>query len=197
MQGTQVWSLVPEDPSCHRTPKPVSHNYRSQSGWSLWPATGETAEREACPPQQGVAPARQDWGAPRAAVMTSAAINKHINKPLKKRIQYSNPTREQHPLILPTFSPLFTDGGRRWRVHKEAGGWRRVGEETDFAPFTARLSSRWLCSKPTLSSLVVRPSTVSDQITVSPWALRANFQTQHHCLSSISGTPNSILAVTR
>ena len=29
MQGTQVWSLVPEDPSCRRAAKPVHHHYQS------------------------------------------------------------------------------------------------------------------------------------------------------------------------
>ena len=27
MQGTWVWALVQEDPTCHRATKPVSHNY--------------------------------------------------------------------------------------------------------------------------------------------------------------------------
>ena len=27
MQGTQVWSLVQEDPTCRRATKPVCHNY--------------------------------------------------------------------------------------------------------------------------------------------------------------------------
>ena len=51
MQGTQVWFLVPEDPTCLRTTKPVHHNYRvcargpgSCSCWSL--------HTPACTPQE-------------------------------------------------------------------------------------------------------------------------------------------------
>ena len=41
MQKTRVQSLVWEDPSCHRTTKPVCHNY-----WACAPESG-TATREA------------------------------------------------------------------------------------------------------------------------------------------------------
>ena len=56
MQGTQVWSLVQEDPTCHRAAKPrattaepkclepVLHNRRSQH--SEKPATGGNLSRE-------------------------------------------------------------------------------------------------------------------------------------------------------
>ena len=36
MQGTQVWALVREDPTCHRATKPMSHNYWA---WALEPVS--------------------------------------------------------------------------------------------------------------------------------------------------------------
>ena len=38
MQGTQVQSLVQEDPTCRRATKPVRHNYRSHVPQVLKPA---------------------------------------------------------------------------------------------------------------------------------------------------------------
>ena len=29
VQGTQVWALVREDPTCHGAARPASHNYRA------------------------------------------------------------------------------------------------------------------------------------------------------------------------
>ena len=64
MQGTQVQSLVRENPTCRRATKPVCHNY-----WSPSATTTEThaprahalqqekpPQREAHAPQQRVAP---------------------------------------------------------------------------------------------------------------------------------------------
>ena len=45
MQGTWVWSLVREDPTCHGATKPVSHNYWA---WVLEPASHN---HWACVPQ--------------------------------------------------------------------------------------------------------------------------------------------------
>ena len=36
MQGTRVWSLVQEVPTCHGAIKPWSHNYCAHMPWSLW-----------------------------------------------------------------------------------------------------------------------------------------------------------------
>ena len=44
MQGTWVWSLVLEDPTCHRTTKPVHHNY-----WALRPRASAPQQKK--PPQ--------------------------------------------------------------------------------------------------------------------------------------------------
>ena len=45
MQGTRVWALVREDPTCHRATKPVRHNY--------WACALEPASHNywACEPQ--------------------------------------------------------------------------------------------------------------------------------------------------
>ena len=59
MQGTWVWALVREDPTCHGVTKPVRHNYWA---WALEPAslnywgscttTTEAHAPRACAPQQ-------------------------------------------------------------------------------------------------------------------------------------------------
>ena len=94
MQGTQVWALVQEDPTCCGTAKPVRHNYwpctlepTSHNYWSPRATTTEARaprarapqqekppQREACAPQQRVAPAcrnlekaRTQQGRPNAA----------------------------------------------------------------------------------------------------------------------------------
>ena len=60
MQGTRVQALVWEDPTCHGTTKPVSHNYWAcLRVWSLCSAT-----REACTPRWRVAHARRNWRKP-------------------------------------------------------------------------------------------------------------------------------------
>ena len=46
VQGTQVWSLVCEDPTCHRATKPESHSH-----WS--PCSGACALQGEKPPQWG------------------------------------------------------------------------------------------------------------------------------------------------
>ena len=49
MQGTQVWTLVREDPTCRGATKPVRHNYWSLRAWRPCSATGEaTAMRSPC-----------------------------------------------------------------------------------------------------------------------------------------------------
>ena len=49
MQGTQVLSLIGEDPLCHRVTKTMSHNYWSLHAWSLHSAMREAnAMRSLC-----------------------------------------------------------------------------------------------------------------------------------------------------
>ena len=45
MQGTRVWSLVWEDPTCHRATKPVHHNYWALCTQSLCSAAREATTR--------------------------------------------------------------------------------------------------------------------------------------------------------
>ena len=40
-QGTQVWSLVQKDPTCHRATRPVCHNYRARMLQLLKPTCQE------------------------------------------------------------------------------------------------------------------------------------------------------------
>ena len=47
MQGTWVWSLVREDPTCHGATKPVRHNH-----WARHAATTEAHTPRARAPQQ-------------------------------------------------------------------------------------------------------------------------------------------------
>ena len=78
VQGTQVWALVREDPTCRRATKPVRHHYwaytlepTSHNYWSPCATTTEAhtptahalqqekpLQWEACTPQQRVVPAR-------------------------------------------------------------------------------------------------------------------------------------------
>ena len=51
MQGTQVWSLVWEDPTCLRAIKPMGHNCWAQGSQLLKPT-----RPRACAPQQDVPP---------------------------------------------------------------------------------------------------------------------------------------------
>ena len=74
MQGTGVWALVQEDPTCRRATKPMRHNYWD---WALQlepqllspPATTTEAHTpRACAPQQEKPP---QWEAPRTKMKGS------------------------------------------------------------------------------------------------------------------------------
>ena len=77
MKGTQVRSLVQEDPTCRGATKPVHHNY-----WARVHTTEALVPRARAPqqekplqwetrtPQQRVAPARPTRESPRAAMKT-------------------------------------------------------------------------------------------------------------------------------
>ena len=52
MQGTQVWSLVLEDPTCRGATKPVGHNYWACVLWGPRAATTEAHEPRASAPQE-------------------------------------------------------------------------------------------------------------------------------------------------
>ena len=73
MQGTQVQSLVQEEPTCRGAAKPVRHNYWAYALEPAWATTTEAREPragapqqekapqwEACAPQRRVAPARRN-----------------------------------------------------------------------------------------------------------------------------------------
>ena len=72
MQGTRVWALVQEDPTCRGATKPVGHNYwaytlesTSHKYWARMPrARAPQQEKplqwEAHAPQPRVAPARRN-----------------------------------------------------------------------------------------------------------------------------------------
>ena len=45
VQGTRVWALVWEDPTCHRATGPVCHNYWA-CAWGLWATTIEPERLE-------------------------------------------------------------------------------------------------------------------------------------------------------
>ena len=60
MQGTQVQSLLREDPTCHRATKLMHYNYRGRSAY-LKPMT---ATREACNRPWRVAPAHHNYREP-------------------------------------------------------------------------------------------------------------------------------------
>ena len=36
MQGTWIWSLAQEDPTCHRMTKPMCCNYWAHASWNYW-----------------------------------------------------------------------------------------------------------------------------------------------------------------
>ena len=69
MQGTWVWALVREDPTCHGATKPVrcnywactleptSHNYWARTPRARAPQQEKPPQWEACAPQRRVAPA--------------------------------------------------------------------------------------------------------------------------------------------
>ena len=72
MQGTWVWALVGEDPTCRRATKPVrynywaralehaSHNYWACAPWARAPQQEKPLQWEACAPQGSVAPAHRN-----------------------------------------------------------------------------------------------------------------------------------------
>ena len=85
MQGTRVWALVREDPTCRRATGPVSHNYWAWEPQllSLCATTTEThaprdcalqqekpLQWEACTPQRRVAPLAATRESPRTATKT-------------------------------------------------------------------------------------------------------------------------------
>ena len=76
MQGTWVWALVREDPTCRGAGKPVRHNYRacaleptSHNYWAHMPRAcalqqEKPSQWEARAPQWRVAPARRNYRKP-------------------------------------------------------------------------------------------------------------------------------------
>ena len=74
MQGTQVPSLLREDPTCHKATKPVHYIYWGKSAY-LKPMT---AAREACPPQWRAAPAQHNYRKPVQSNKDPTQAIKHI-----------------------------------------------------------------------------------------------------------------------
>ena len=72
MQGTRVWALVREDPTCRRATKPIRHNYwacaleprvtttEAHAPWACTPQQEKPLQWEACAPQRRVGPARRN-----------------------------------------------------------------------------------------------------------------------------------------
>ena len=56
MQGTRVWSLVREDPTCRRATKPASHNYWARVPRACAPQQEKPPKWEACALQRRLAP---------------------------------------------------------------------------------------------------------------------------------------------
>ena len=75
MQGTRVWALVQEDPTCRGATKiphvrhnywactrePASHNYEARTPRARAPQQEKPPQREARAPQRGGAPARRNY----------------------------------------------------------------------------------------------------------------------------------------
>ena len=64
MQGTRVWALVWEDPTCRGATKPVSHNYWACVSGACAPKRERPWQWEARAPRWRVAPARRNWRKP-------------------------------------------------------------------------------------------------------------------------------------
>ena len=60
MQGTRVWALVWEDPTCRGATRPVSHNYWACASGACAPQQERPRSWEACAPRWRVAPARRN-----------------------------------------------------------------------------------------------------------------------------------------
>ena len=60
MQGTQVWSLIQEDPPCRGTAKPVCHNYWAQVPTACVLQQEKSLQWEACAVRRRVGPARRN-----------------------------------------------------------------------------------------------------------------------------------------
>ena len=98
MQGTWVWALVQEDPTCHAATKPMHHNYwacasepASYNYWACVPQLLKPAHLqpmlhnkekpppwEAHTPQWRIAPARHNWRKP--ACSNEDPMQPKINK---------------------------------------------------------------------------------------------------------------------
>ena len=60
MQGTRVWALIREDPTCRGATKPVHHNFWSSLPRARAPQQEKPLQWEARAPQQRVAPAHRN-----------------------------------------------------------------------------------------------------------------------------------------
>ena len=77
MQGTRVWSLAQEDPTCRGTTKPVHHNYwacalepASHNYWARMPQLPKPVHPKASAPQLlSLRAATTEAGAPRARAL--------------------------------------------------------------------------------------------------------------------------------
>ena len=64
MQGTRVWALVWEDPTCHGATGPVRHNYWACASGACAPQQERPRYWGARAPRWRVAPACRNWGKP-------------------------------------------------------------------------------------------------------------------------------------
>ena len=93
MQGTQVWSLVREDPTCHGATNPVRHNYWTCVPHLLKPARFRACARqqetlpqwEARAPQRRVGPTRRNWREPTCSNKDPMQLKKKNKKKPQNR----------------------------------------------------------------------------------------------------------------
>ena len=90
MQGTWVWALVPEDPTCHGANKPMSHNYWAHVPQLLKPAHLELVLHSKDKPPQWEAHLLQLEKAHVQQRRPKAAKNKLINYFKKQRKRWGD-----------------------------------------------------------------------------------------------------------
>ena len=91
MQGTRIWSLVQEDPTCRGTRKPVRHSYWSLRAWSPCSATREATTISLCTARKS----RPCWRHLEKALF-AATKTQHSRKQTNKRCLSFNLDQWKH-----------------------------------------------------------------------------------------------------
>ena len=107
MQETRVWSLVQEDPTCHRATKLMSHNYwtcaldpASRNYWAHVPQLLKPSCPRSSAPQQEKPPQWEAWALQWRVAPTchnqrkSVLCNKNPAKPINRQILFKKKIRE-------------------------------------------------------------------------------------------------------